>query len=97
MSGFDPRDYDAREADDGVHDRENEWIVIGRDPRDQQVAPDPAKRDSGNRDVEREERDRASRDRGTQESPGDPRDTFARDLDLPHGRDRELVHDRYRD
>jgi hypothetical protein len=33
MSGdFDPRDYDTRERDDGVHDREEEWLTLGRGP-----------------------------------------------------------------
>jgi hypothetical protein len=34
-----------------------------------------------------------SRDRGSRDRP-DPRDAFMRDLDLPHGRDREVVRDR---
>lgn len=29
--------------------------------------------------------------------PGDPRDVFMRDLDLPHGHERERVHDRGRE
>src|SRR5207249_6805918 len=33
MSGdFDPRDLDSRERDDGIHDREDEWLTIGRGP-----------------------------------------------------------------
>ena len=32
MSGdFDPREYDTREWYDGIHDREDEWLVIGPD------------------------------------------------------------------
>lgn len=31
MSGdFDPRDFNSRDRDDGIHDREDEWIVLGR-------------------------------------------------------------------
>jgi len=33
MSGdFDPRDLDSRERDDGIHDREDEWLTLGRGP-----------------------------------------------------------------
>ena len=41
MSGdFDPREYDTRERHDGIHDRRDEWPVIGPDhdlavPRDE--------------------------------------------------------------
>ena len=41
MSGdFDPREYDTRERHDGIHDRKDEWLVIGPDhdlaaPRDE--------------------------------------------------------------
>ncbi|SRR5713101_2925503 len=27
---FDPRDLDTRDRDDGIHDREDEWLVLGR-------------------------------------------------------------------
>lgn len=26
---FDPRHLDARDRDDGIHDREEEWLVLG--------------------------------------------------------------------
>ena len=33
MSGdFDPRDVDSRERDDGIHDREDEWLTLVRGP-----------------------------------------------------------------
>lgn len=33
MSGdFDPRDLESRERDDGIHDREDEWLTLGRGP-----------------------------------------------------------------
>lgn len=63
MSGdFDPRDLDSRERDDGVHDREDEWLTLGRG------AGSAAVRD-GDDDVRdrdddwREERHREPRDR----------------------------------
>jgi hypothetical protein len=27
---FDPRDVDSRERDDGIHDREDQWLSLGR-------------------------------------------------------------------
>jgi hypothetical protein len=33
MSGdFDPRDFDSGERDDGIHDREDDWLTLGRGP-----------------------------------------------------------------
>ncbi len=33
MSGdIDPRDCDSRGRDDGVHDRQEDWLAIGRGP-----------------------------------------------------------------
>ena len=33
MSGdFDPRDFDSRDRNDGIHDREDEWLRLGRGP-----------------------------------------------------------------
>jgi DNA-binding MarR family transcriptional regulator len=45
----------------------------------------------------REERDRKPRERDDDRGGLDPRDVFTRDLDLPDGRERELVHDRDRE
>src|SRR5207244_6317242 len=45
----------------------------------------------------RDERDHEPRDRDHDVGGLDPRDVFMRDLDLPRGPERELVHDRDRD
>jgi DNA-binding MarR family transcriptional regulator len=94
---FDTRDLDARERDDGIHDREDQWLVLGREqglaaPHDQPVDDE---RERG--DDRREERDREPRDRDDDPCGLDPRDVFMRDLDLPDSRERELVHHRDRD
>jgi hypothetical protein len=93
---FDPRDDDPRDRDDGIRDREENWLVLGRGPGaaaspDAEQARQPRDRDW------REERDRDARDRGDERGSLGPRDVFMRDLDLPHGDERELVHDRDRD
>lgn len=98
MSGdFDPCDLDSRERDDGIHDREDEWLTLGRGPGSA-VGRD-GDEDVRDRDDDwREERERERRDR--EHDVGnklDPRDVFMRDLDLPRGPERELVHDRDRD
>ena len=90
-------DLDPRDRDDDGRDREDDWIQIGRAPgstslRDEHVDDDP-RRDEGRHD----ERDRDSHDRDDERGGNDPRDVFTRDLDLPRGPDRELVHDRDRD
>jgi DNA-binding MarR family transcriptional regulator len=89
---FDPRDVDSRERDDGIHDREDQYPSLGRGggglSKDVDDVPD---RDGESSERERDARDRYD-DRGL-----DPRDVFACDLDLPHSRDRELVHGRDRD
>jgi hypothetical protein len=96
MSGdFDPRDVDSRERDDGIHDHEDEWLTLGRGPGSAVVR-------DGDEDVrERDDDWRAERDREPHDRDNDrgldPRDVFMRDLDLPRGPERELVHDRDRD
>ncbi len=65
FNDWDPRDGDARDGDDGIRDREEDW--------------------------------RDARDREDECGGVDPRDVFMRDLYLPRGRERELVHDRDRD
>lgn len=93
MSGdFDPRDLDSRERDDGIHDREDEWLTIGRGPGSAVVREndeDVRERD----DDRREERDREPREREHDVGGLDPRGVFMRDVDLPRGPERELVHD----
>jgi DNA-binding MarR family transcriptional regulator len=95
----DPRDCDPRDQDDGIRDREEDWLVLGRGPasaaalRDDEPEHAPRDRD----DDWRDERDRDTGDRDDARASVDPRDAFTRDLDLPRGPDRELVHDRDRD
>lgn len=94
---FDPRYLDSRERTDGIHDREEEWLVMGRGPGSSEVRDDTFDHELRNRDEDwREERDRDPRDRDDERGL-DPRDVFMRDLDLPDGRERELVHDRDRE
>jgi DNA-binding MarR family transcriptional regulator len=94
MSGdFDPRDVDSRERDDGIHDREDQCLSLGRGGGG--LAKD-ADEDLYGRDSASRERDHDARDR-VDDRALDPRDVFVRDLDLPRGPDRELVHDRDRD
>ena len=74
------RDDDGRDRR-----RDEDSRVLGRGPsssRDEQSASDARDRD----DERWPERGRGPRDR-------DPRDVFMRDLDLPRGREREIVHD----
>jgi DNA-binding MarR family transcriptional regulator len=99
MSGdFDPRDLGARERNDGIHDREDQWLVLGHEHdqlvmRDEPIVPDARERD----DDGRPERHSEPRERDDDRGGDDPRDAFLRDLDLPRGPERELVHDRDRD
>ena len=61
---FDPRDVDSRERDDGIHDREDEWLTIGRGPGSAAVRDGAADDDVRDRDDDRREaRDREPRDR----------------------------------
>src|SRR5947207_7303664 len=98
MSGdFDLRDYDSRERYDGILDQKQDWLTLGRGPGSAAVRDGEAEHDVRDRgDDGREARDRETRDRGDDRAI-DPRDVFMRDLDLPRGPERELVHDRDRD
>src|SRR3989442_1843618 len=98
MSGdFGPRDVDSRERDDGIHDREDEWLTLVCGPGSASVRDGSSEDDVRDRDDDwREARDRESRNRDDDRGI-DPRDVFMRDLDLPRGPERELVHDRDRD
>lgn len=94
MSGdFDPRDVDWRERDDGIHDREDQYLSLGRGGGG--LAKDADDEVRG-RETESRERDREARDRYDDRGL-DPREVFVRDLNLPRGHERELVHDRHRD
>jgi hypothetical protein len=89
MSGdFDARDRDSRKRDDGIHDREDDWLTLRRGPGSAAVR---------DREEDVRERDREPRDRAHDVSGLNPRDVFMRNLDLPRGPERELVHDRDRD
>ncbi len=92
---FDPRDVNPRERDDGIRDREDQWLTLGRE--DLVTLVHEVDRDARERDDEwRDERDRDSRERSDDRTV-DPRDVFLRDLDLPRGLERGLVRDRDRD
>lgn len=93
----DPRDSDARGRDDGIRDREEEWLVLGRGPGSPAVGDDPVEPDTRDRSEDpRDDRDRDVRDREDERGVVDPRDVFMRGLDLPDSRERELVHERDR-
>jgi Phage integrase family len=93
-----PRDSDARDGDDGIRDREEEWLVLGRGPGSVALRDDTVEHDTRDREEDwRDDRDRDARDRADERGGVDPCDVFMRDLDLPRGRERELVHDRDRD
>ena len=98
MSGhFDPRNYDSRDRDDGIHDRDEEWLTLGRGPASAAASDGAAEGDVRDRDDDcREAPGRESRDRDDDRGM-DPRDVFVRDLDLPRGPERELVLDRDRE
>jgi DNA-binding MarR family transcriptional regulator len=90
---FDPRDVDSRERDDGIHDRDDQCLSLGRCGGG--LAKD-ADEDLYGRDNDAREGDHDSRDRGDDRAV-DARDVFVRGLDFPRGPERELVHDRDRD
>jgi hypothetical protein len=87
--GDDPRD---RRDDDWRERDDEDALALGRGPgstgpRDDHSEDDPRHRDDNSQGLERD-RDSRDRDQGL-----DPRDVFMRDLDLPRGREREIVHD----
>lgn len=90
---FDPRDVGSRERGDGIHDRDGECVSLGRGSSG--LAKDGNEGVPG-RDSASQERDREARERPDDRAL-EPRDVLVRELDLPHGHDRELVHDRERD
>jgi hypothetical protein len=96
MFDHDPREQDARHQDDGVRDREEDSVVLGRCPTSMRAEePD---REPRHRDEDRRaDRDRDSGDREAPRGALEPQDVFLHDLDLPRGQDRDLVHDRIRD
>lgn len=93
MFDLDPRDVSSRDHDDGIFDRDDQVLTLGRD----RTLPTDSHGDVRERGNDRhEDRDRDSRDRADDRAL-DPRDVFVNSLDLPHGHDRELVHDRDRE
>ena len=87
FDNYDPRD-DSRERDDGIHDREDEWLTIGRGPGSATVRDGAGDDDVRDRDDHwREARDREPRDRDGDRGI-DSRDVFMRDLDLSRGLER---------
>lgn len=83
--GDDPRDRDDDPRDpERDRDDDDAGPHIGRGPSSHTDKSEPDSRDRD--DERRPERDRDSCDL-------DPRDVFMRDLDLPRGREREIVHD----
>jgi hypothetical protein len=97
FDNYDPRDDDSRDRNDGIRDREDQWLVLGRGPGSAALRDDAAEQHTRDHDEDwRDDRERDPHDRD--ERGGlDPRDVFMRDLDLPDGRERELVHDRDRE
>src|SRR3954463_6070976 len=84
--GDDPRshDDDPRHREGRRRDHDGAGPHLGRGPS---ARGENSETDPRNRDDERwPDRNRDPRDR-------DPRDVFMRDLDLPRGREREIVHD----
>src|SRR5262245_6034455 len=90
-------DVDPRNRDDDARDRESDWIDIGRGSSTTSLRDEHLEDDSRRGSDARHERDRDSRDRDDDRVGSDPRDAFTRDLDLPRGREREMVSDRDRD
>lgn len=89
MFDHDPREQDARAQDDGVRDREEDWVVLGRGSNSVTLRGEEPDREPRDRDEER----RAERDRDSPEdlrASIDPRDVFSRDLICRVGRSESL-------
>lgn len=78
---------DPRWGDD-PRDRDDDSRQLGRGPGSSDRDSHDQSESRDRSDQRGPERDRDVRDRGN-----DPRDAFRRHLDLPRGRDREIVHD----
>ena len=97
----DPRD--SRDRDDRDRDHDDDALSLGRGPSSSRIEEhhNQRDRDDGRQDSREraDHRDRGEdgrwpdRDRDTRERHTDPREVFTRGLDLPRGRDREIVHD----
>ncbi len=86
-------DSDPRDRDEGSRERDDEARTLGRGPGgDSRHSHGGENTHDRERDARWAERDRDARSRGV-----DPRDVSTRDLNLPRGLERELVHDRGRE
>jgi len=102
---FDPRDFDdSRDRNENFRDRDDEWREHGqrRDwgdghDRDEDAGPPIGRGPSSHEKPESDPRDRDEERWPDRERDHDPRDVFTRNLDLPRGREREIVHDRDRE
>src|SRR4051812_37932505 len=88
---FDPRwGDDPRDSNNDRHDRDS------RDRDEHDGPPDlgrgPSSRDEAETDPRHREDERWP-DRGSDPRDREPRDVFMRDLNLPRGREREIVYD----
>lgn len=106
MFDFDPRDYDdardPRDRDERDRD-DDDALPLGRGPsaprvddhHDERRDRDDDRRDTRDHADHRDRDDARWRDRDLdpRDCGTDPRDVFTRGLDLPRGRDREVVHD----
>ena len=103
---FDPRDHSDerdprdRDRDERDRDHDDDGLSLGRGPSSAPESHHERERDDDRHDA----RDRADhrdrddvrwpeRDRDPRDRASDPRDVFTRSLNLPRGRDREVVHD----
>src|SRR5687767_11902918 len=81
---FDPRDADSRDRQDGIHEREDERLVLGRGPGAPEARDDGMEHEPCDRDEDwPDERDRDPRDRDDEHGGLDPRNVFMRDVDVP--------------
>jgi hypothetical protein len=99
FDALDPRDdtRDRERGDDGIRDRYDQCLELGRNLEETGDRDDPSAGDDRARDHDRyglEQRDRDPRDRDGERGGTDPRDVFMRDLELPRGEEREVVRDR---
>ena len=109
---FDPRDYDSRDDDRSALDRHHRGMSHSYDELDRDGhlrLPDTRDRNDDARDLgrgpgdSRQSNDKHGHDLRDEERwpdrdrDHDPRDVFTRDLDLPRGRERAIVHDRDRE
>jgi hypothetical protein len=76
-------DFDPRDRVSDVREVEMPWVEPDRERESDRDPYDSRGRDEGPRD----------RDRGERDRDADPRDVFARELELPHGPEREIVFD----